>query len=107
MATDSNFEPQKMDSSKVYLLVYLVILAIAALQVVLAYHHTDVGQHVIRMLSLAIIQAGLAIAFFMHVMQERRAFILFLIPVTIFVLLMMNMIWSDSFRLIHMRPFAS
>jgi hypothetical protein len=29
-----------------------------------------------------------------------------LIPAVIFVLLMMNMIWSDSFRLLHMRPFA-
>ncbi len=29
-----------------------------------------------------------------------------LIPATIFVLLMMNMIWSDSIRLLHMRPFA-
>jgi len=26
--------------------------------------------------------------------------------VTIFVLLMMNMIWSDSVRLLHMRPGA-
>jgi hypothetical protein len=24
----------------------------------------------------------------------------------IFVMLMMNMIWSDSFRLLHMNPFA-
>jgi hypothetical protein len=29
-----------------------------------------------------------------------------LIPATLFVLMMMNMIWSDSFRLMHMKPFA-
>jgi hypothetical protein len=29
-----------------------------------------------------------------------------LIPAVIFVLMMMNMLWSDSLRLLHMRPFA-
>ena len=41
----------------------------------------------------------------MHLAEERRSLFLTLIPVTIFVLLMMNMIWSDSVRLLHMRPF--
>lgn len=99
--------PEKPESVKVYLAVYFAILAIAGIQVAFAYHTTSVGQHVIRMLSLAIIQGGLAVAVFMHVMKERRIFLTFVIPVTIFVLLMMNMIWSDSFRLIHMRPFPN
>jgi hypothetical protein len=37
---------------------------------------------------------------------EQRNLKLTLIPGTIFVVLMMNMIWSDSFRLLHMSPFA-
>jgi len=41
----------------------------------------------------------------MHLAEERRSLFLTLIPATIFVLLMMNMIWSDSFRLLHMKPF--
>jgi cytochrome c oxidase subunit IV len=98
---------KKLDSMTAYIAVYVTILVIAVLQVVYAYHRTDIGQHVIRMLSLAIVQGGLAVAFFMHVMQEKRAFLLILIPATVFVLLMMNMIWSDSFRLFHMRPFPS
>jgi uncharacterized membrane protein YbaN (DUF454 family) len=36
--------------------------------------------------------------------DERRGLFLTLIPVTIFVLLMMNMFWSDSVRLLHMSP---
>jgi cytochrome c oxidase subunit IV len=43
--------------------------------------------------------------YFMHMKQERSSFFWSLIPATIFVLLMMNMIWSDSFRLLRMRPF--
>ena len=98
---------KKFDSMATYIAVYVTIMVIAVLQVVYAYHRTDIGQHVIRMLALAIIQGALAVAFFMHVMQEKRAFLLILIPATVFVLLMMNMIWSDSFRLFHMRPFPS
>jgi len=88
-----------------YLVVYVCILAIAGLQVLLAYQHTEGMQLLARMLGLAVIQAGLGVIFFMHMRQERRSLGLALIPVTIFVLLMMNMIWSDSYRLLHMRPF--
>jgi cytochrome c oxidase subunit IV len=87
-----------------YLVVYVCILAIAGLQVLLAYQHTEGMQLLARMLGLAVIQAALGV-FFMHMRQERRSLVLALIPVTIFVLLMMNMIWSDSYRLLHMRPF--
>ena len=107
MANNTDPATDTFESFTTYVAVYVAILVIAALQVVLAYHKTDLGQHVIRMLSMAIVQAGLAVAFFMHVLQEKRAFLVVLIPITIFVLLMMNMIWSDSFRLIHLRPFAN
>jgi uncharacterized membrane protein YbaN (DUF454 family) len=42
----------------------------------------------------------------MHLVDERRSLFLSLIPATIFVLIMMNMFWSDSYRLLHMKPFA-
>jgi hypothetical protein len=44
--------------------------------------------------------------YFMHLHDERRSLFLTLIPATIFVLLMLNMLWSDSFRLLHLKPFA-
>jgi cytochrome c oxidase subunit IV len=58
------------------------------------------------LLALAVCGGALAVMYFMHLAQERRSLFLTLIPAVIFVLLMMNMIWSDSFRLLHMRPFA-
>jgi cytochrome c oxidase subunit IV len=89
-----------------YIVVYVCILAIAALQIVIAYQNIDGAQMFLRMLLLAILQAGLAITFFMHMKSERRNLALFLLPATVFVLAMMNMIWSDSFRLLNMRPFS-
>src|SRR5215470_2559760 len=89
-----------------YVLAYVVILGIAVLQLVIAYEPIDSFQRFVRMLLLAIVQAGLAITFFMQMKSEKRSLALFLLPATVFILAMMNMIWSDSFRLLTMRPFA-
>lgn len=89
-----------------YLPVYFVLLAIASLEVFLAYRHFSVGVLLALLLGLAIFGGALAVTYFMHLGEERRSLFLSLIPATIFVLIMMNMLWSDSFRLLHMRPFA-
>jgi len=91
-------------SLKTDMIVYGCILALSGLQVVLAYQHPQGTQLMVRMLAVAVIQAGLGVMYFMHLRDERRNLLLALIPATVFVLLMMNMIWSDSFRLLHMRP---
>jgi caa(3)-type oxidase subunit IV len=89
-----------------YLPVYFVLLAIAGLEVVLAYQGFSPGVLLSILLALAICGAALAVMYFMHLNQERRSLFLTLIPAVIFVLIMMNMLWSDSFRLLHMKPFA-
>jgi heme/copper-type cytochrome/quinol oxidase subunit 4 len=87
-------------SNKVYI-VYAGILALALIQILVAMQR---GPSLVLMLLLGIMQAWLAVTYFMHLGEERRSLALALIPYTIFVLLMMNAIWSDSFRLLHMRP---
>jgi cytochrome c oxidase subunit 4 len=89
-----------------YLVVYVSILVISAVQIAIAYQNIDGRKMLGVMLLLAVVQAGLAITFFMHMKSEKRALAIFLLPATVFVLLMMNAIWSDSFRLLNMRPFA-
>ena len=84
-------------------IVYGVILAIAVIQVVVAI---TMGPSLGRMLILAAIQAYLAVMFFMHLRNEKPSLRLALIPGTIFVLVMMNMIWADSYRLMVLKPFA-
>lgn len=83
--------------------IYGAILAIAVVQVIVAINW---GPSLWRMLALAAIQAYLAVMFFMHLKDERPTLRLALIPGTLFVLVMMNMIWADSFRLAIMKPFA-
>ncbi|MBZ5528808.1 MAG: cytochrome C oxidase subunit IV family protein [Acidobacteriia bacterium] len=88
-----------------YLPVYFVLLAIAGAEFYLAYQNLTPIKLLAVLLVMAIGGAALAVMYFMHLGEERRSLFLTLIPATIFVLLMMNMIWSDSFRLLHMRPF--
>jgi caa(3)-type oxidase subunit IV len=84
-------------------IVYGAILAIAVVQVVVAMAmRPSLG----RMLILAAIQAYLAVMFFMHLRDEKPSLRLALIPGTLFVLVMMNMIWADSFRTSLLRAFA-
>ena len=97
---------QTHDSLKTDVIVYICILALSGVQILLAYQHTEGMQLLVRMLAVAFIQAGLGVMYFMHLRHEQRNLRLALIPATIFVMLMMNMIWSDSFRLLHMNPFG-
>jgi cytochrome c oxidase subunit IV len=88
-------------SLKTDLMVYVGILVMAGVQIFLAYYSPGV----IRMLIVAAIQAFLAVMFFMHLRDEKSTLRLVLIPATLFVLVMMNMVWADSFRLIQFRSF--
>lgn len=91
---------------KKYLPVYFTLLAISAVEVLLAYRGLAMPTLVAMLLALAIFGATLGVMYFMHLADERRSLFLTLIPAAIFILLLMNAIWSDSLRLLHMRPFA-
>jgi caa(3)-type oxidase subunit IV len=86
-----------------YLPVYFVLLGIFLVEVFLSFQHFSIAALVVILLLLAICSAALGLMYFMHLAQERRSLFLTLIPVTIFVLLMMNMFWGDSVRLLHLR----
>jgi caa(3)-type oxidase subunit IV len=81
-----------------YVAIYLVILVIAALQFVVAYSNISASQMFTRMLFLAIVEAGLALLFFMH-LTDNHGLLWFVVIFTVFVLLAMQYGWTDSFRL--------
>jgi heme/copper-type cytochrome/quinol oxidase subunit 4 len=97
----------RIDSLKGNLVVYALILVIAGLQVIVAYSRGTVGQHAVEMLGLATVQSWLGISFFMHLFQEKRSLTLTLLLATLFLLLVMNAFWSDSFRIIYMRSWRN
>jgi len=83
-----------------YVIVYVILLVIAALQFVIAYSDISAGQMFTRMLCLAIVEGTLALLFFMH-LADNRGLLWFFAIFTVFVLLAMQYGWTDSFRIIN------
>ena len=88
------------------LMVYVCLLALAGIQFAIAFQNIDTSQMLVRMLAVAIVEAGLAVMFFMHLWSEKRGFVLFVLVFTIFVLLTMQYGWTDSTRMVVGAPFA-
>lgn len=97
-------EGHKSSAGK-YVVIYLCILAIAALQFVIAYSNISGQQMLTRMLFLAIIEAALALLFFMH-LSDNRGLLWFVVIFTVAVVLGMQYGWTDSFRLLGGVPWA-
>jgi caa(3)-type oxidase subunit IV len=85
--------------------VYVCILALAAIQFVIAYQNIDATQMLVRMLVIALIEAGLALLFFMHLV-DNKGLLWFVGIFTVFVLLALQYGWTDSFRLSGGVPWA-
>jgi cytochrome c oxidase subunit IV len=89
------------------LVVYVCLLALAGVQFVIAYQNIDASHMFWRMLAVACVEAGLAVLFFMHLWNEKRAFLWFVLIFTVAVLLGMQYGWTDSFRmLVGAAPFS-
>jgi len=92
------------DSLTRYLVVYVCILALAGLQFVIAYQHIGVASMIFRMFAIALLEAGLAIVFFMHLGSENRTFVMWVALITIFVFAALQYSWTDSYRMERNSP---
>ena len=86
--------------------IYVCLLVLAGLQFVIAYQNISASQMFGRMLVVAIVEAGLAAMFFMHLWEEKRGFLIFVAIFTIFVLLVLQFGWTDSSRMVSGAPFS-
>jgi heme/copper-type cytochrome/quinol oxidase subunit 4 len=87
------------------LTIYVIILVLAAIQFVIAYQDISASQMFVRMLAVAIVEAGLALMFFMH-LAENRGLMWFVLIFMVAVLLGLQYGWTDAFRLSDGVPWA-
>jgi len=99
-------DQHKSGGMKQDLVVYICILVLAAIQFVIAYQNIDATQMFVRMLIVALVEAGLALLFFMHLWTEKRAFMWAAGIITVFVLLALQYSWTDAFRVSNGVPWA-
>src|SRR3984893_17699809 len=87
------------------LIVYFCLLALAGIQFLIAYQNITPTQMFERMLCVAILEAGLALLFFMH-LSENRGLRWFVVIFTVAVMFGLQYGWTDSFRLSNGVPWA-
>ena len=90
-------------SMRPYVVVWIGLLLVVALEVWLTYQHLPVSGLLVSLLALGFIGAGLGVMYFMHLRYERASLFWSLIPYLIFALVMMDHVWPDAFRLMHQR----
>lgn len=86
-----------------YVVLWAGLLAIVIVEVLLAYAHLRPLALTISLVALALIEAGVALMYFMHLKYERRILFWSLIPALVFVLVMFDHFWPDAFRVTSMR----
>jgi heme/copper-type cytochrome/quinol oxidase subunit 4 len=104
MATGTS-EDHKTSGAGKDLVIYFCILALAGIQFLIAYQNISASQMFVRMLIVAIIEAALALLFFMHLWQNR-GLKWFVLIFTVSVILGMQYGWTDSFRILDGAPWA-
>jgi heme/copper-type cytochrome/quinol oxidase subunit 4 len=87
------------------LAVYGCLVALAGIQFFIAYQNISASQMLVRMVTVAVIEAGLALLFFMH-LSENRGLRWFVLIFTVAVILGLQYGWTDSFRLSNGVPWA-
>ncbi len=95
--------PASGPSVRTYLLVWVALLLIVLVEILVTYAHPRAGVQLAALLVLAIAEAGIALAYFMHLRYERAVLVWSLIPGVVFALLMLDQIWPDALRLITLR----
>jgi heme/copper-type cytochrome/quinol oxidase subunit 4 len=85
--------------------VYVCLLVLAGIQFVIAYQDITASQMFVRMLTVALVEGGIALLFFMH-LNENRGLRWFVLIFTVAVILGMQYGWTDSFRLVNGVPWA-
>ena len=89
-----------------YVVVYIGMLVITAIELLIAYRHPSGGHLLVSMLLFAFVGALLGVLYFMGLGSENHSSIVAFAVFTLFVLATINYGWTDSFRILNGAPFT-
>jgi cytochrome c oxidase subunit 4 len=101
--SETTHEGSHGPSNRFIIGVWVTLVAITLVEVLVADMHFPAGAMLLMLMGLSILKAGLIMAYFMHLRFERFTLVLTLIPVLIFCIGMMTVIFPDSVRLLEVR----
>jgi caa(3)-type oxidase subunit IV len=88
---------------KTYVVVWVGMMFLVAVEVLATYARPSVGTLLATLLALALLEAGVALLYFMHLRYERRALLWWTVPLVLFALVMLDQVWPDAVRLASLR----
>jgi len=88
---------------KFYAVLWAALLGIVIVEVLLTYAGLRPLALTISLLALALIEAAVALLYFMHLKYERPILFWSLIPALVFVLVLFDHLWPDALRVTSMR----
>jgi cytochrome c oxidase subunit 4 len=97
-------QEHEANHGRLYVWIWICLLALTAVEVVLAYVHLfPPSGMLILLMALSIVKAALIVAYFMHLKFERMNLILTLVPSVVVVIALLFAFFPDSFRLLELR----
>lgn len=85
-------------TNRLFISVWLWLLALTGFEVFLGYEHLPVLYMLTILMGVSIIKAALIVAYFMHLRFERLNLILTLVPALVICICLLLMFFPDSFR---------
>jgi len=86
-----------------YVGIWVGFLAIVGIEVFITYQRPETKHLLFILLILAAIEALVGLLYLMHMKYERKILFWTIVPITIFVLFMMDHVWADAYRLFNLR----
>jgi len=87
---------------KLYVGIWIGLLCIPGVEVFLTYRGFSTHALLALLLILAFIEAGIALLYFMHLKYDRPILLWSFVLSVLFVLLMMNQLWPDAYRMVSL-----
>ena len=85
-------------SNKLFLSVWLWLLALTGFEVFLGYKHLPIMYMLVILMGASIVKAALIVAYFMHLRFERLPLILTIVPALVVCICLLMVFFPDSFR---------
>jgi heme/copper-type cytochrome/quinol oxidase subunit 4 len=98
----SNQTLRQEPSMSSYARIVIGLMVIVGIEVVLTYQHLSVRTLLFSLLCLACLEAFVGIMYLMHVKYESRLLFWTIFPATLFVLVLLNYLWPDAYRMARM-----
>src|SRR2546429_7187019 len=104
MTAHAETEVHFAGSNKLFLSVWVWLLALTGFEVFLGYKQVPVIYMLVILMGVSIIKAALIVAYFMHLRFERLNLVLTIVPaLVICICLMLLVFFPDSFRAKNLR----